>query len=70
MFFEKAVKIMVLFCHMELADPSIMIDEDVGLGLGVGDGAAVMGYGFIEQIGICCVLEISNNLPHIWTVEI
>ena len=31
----------VLFCHVELAGPGIMVDEDVGLALGVGDSLAV-----------------------------
>lgn len=36
MFCQKVVKITVLFCHEELADPGVMIEEDAGLELGVG----------------------------------
>ena len=39
--FEKTVKITVLFYHVELADPGITVDEDVGPALGVGDSLAV-----------------------------
>ena len=37
MFFEKSAETTVLFGHVELADTGIMINEDVSLGLGVGD---------------------------------
>ena len=41
MFFEKAVEIMVLFCHVELIDPGLMVDENVSLGFVIGDFSAV-----------------------------
>lgn len=42
-----AVEITVHFCHVELADPSIKVDEDVSLGLGIGYCEDVMGDDFI-----------------------
>ena len=42
---------MVFICHEELADPGIMIDEDVSVGFGVGDCATVMRYGFTGRVG-------------------
>ena len=69
MFFEKAVEIMVLFCHVELIDPGLMVDENVSLGLGIGDFSAVMGHGFNGRVGIWCVVEASSNLQFIWAVS-
>ena len=52
MFFEKAVEITVLFGHAELPDPGVMVDEDVSLGLGVGDSSPVMRQDFIGRVSI------------------
>ena len=70
MFFEKAVKIMILFCRVQFADPSIMINENVGLELGVGDYEAIMEHGFIGLVSIYDAVETWNNIPHIWTIDI
>ena len=61
---------MVFFGHVELADPGIMIDEDVSLGLGVGDCAIIMRHGFIWRVGIWCAVEASNDFPYIWAVSV
>ena len=65
-----AVEITVHFCHVELADPSIKVDEDVSLGLGIGYCEDVMGHDFIGRVGIWGAAETSNNLPHICTIGI
>ena len=45
--FKKAVEITDFFGHMELADPGIMIDEGVSLGLSAGDCATIRKHDFI-----------------------
>ena len=45
--FLKSVETTVLFGHVDLADPGIMINEDDSLGLGVGDCSTIMRHGFI-----------------------
>ena len=69
-FFEKAVEITVLFCNVELANRGAMVDENISLGLDIGDCSAVMGHNFIEQIGIWCAVEASNDLPFNWAVSV
>ena len=49
---EKTVDITNFFSRVEIADPSIMIDEDVSFGLSTGDCATVMRNGFISRVGI------------------
>ena len=70
MFFEKAVEITVFFGHVKLADPDVMVDEDVRLGLGISDCSAVMRHGFIGRVGIWCAVEASNDFPYTWVVSI
>ena len=40
-----------------------MVDENISLELDIGDCSAIMGHNFIEQIGIWCAVEASNDLP-------
>ena len=47
-----------------------MVDENISLGLDIGDCSAVMGHNFIEQIGIWCAVEASNDLPFNWAVSV
>ena len=68
--FEKAVETTVLFGHVELAVPGIMVDEGVSLGLGVGDCSTIMRHGFIGGVAIWCAIEASNDFPYIWAVSI
>ena len=69
-FFEKVVENTALFCHVELADLGVMIDEDASLGLSIGDCLAIMGHGFIGRVVIWGVAEASNELSHIWALTI
>ena len=55
---------------MEFADPDVMVDEGVSLGLGFGDCSAIMGHGVIGRVGIPGAVEVSNDLPYIWVVII
>ena len=55
---------------MELADPGIMIDEDVSPKFGVVDCSTVMRHGFIGQVGIWCAVEASNDFSYIWAVSV
>lgn len=55
---------------MKLADPGVMVDEDVSFGLGISDCAAIMGHGFIALVGIWDSFETSNDLPHTWAIII
>ena len=48
--------VMVLFCHVGLADSGVIVDEDVSLVLGIGDCSAIMGLGFIGRVGIWCTV--------------
>ena len=68
--FKKIVEITNFFSRVELADTGIMIDEDVSLGVSVGDCAAVMRQGFTERVGIWCAVKISNDFSYIWTVTV
>ena len=47
-----------------------MVDEDVRLGLGIGDCSVVMGHGFIGRVGIWGAVEASNDFPQIWAVSV
>ena len=66
----KSVETTVLFGHVDLADPGIMINEDDSLGLGVGDCSTVMRHGFIGRVGIWCTVEASNDTPYIWLASV
>ena len=55
---------------MDFADTGVMVDEDLRLGLGIGDCSAVMGHDLIGRVGIWGTVEVSNDFPQICAVSV
>ena len=51
-FLELSVDVTIGLWHIEFADPSVMVYEDVGFGFDVSDGSTVVGRFFDERVGI------------------
>ena len=51
-FLELSADVTIGLWHIEFADPSVMVYEDVGFGFDVSDGSTVVGRFFDERVGI------------------